>query len=193
MQVIEDDAEVFFEVRLVVVFKGLLRWCQARALRVVDQVQLKVAARLAVAQRVEFAQAGDAALKNAITTLDVDIVTGITGQGGRYGNLLGGKKLSQILMARLGQDGQIAAVDNLDVRGPGAPNQRAELRVHFWRATGQVQGIDRVGINHLAQQLNQLGRHTLGAGWPGVDVAMQAALVAAVGQVDLQRVQRASA
>ncbi len=88
-------------------------------------------------------------------------------------------------MAGFGQDGQIAAVDHLQPGCSGAGDQSAKLRMHLRRAAGQIQRADRVCINDVTQQLDQLVRHGLGAGWPGVDVAVQATLVAAVGEIYL--------
>ena len=42
------------------------------------------------------------------------------------------------------------------------------------------------------EQQAELGAHGLGTGWSGVDMAMQATLIALVGQVDLQCLQLAS-
>ncbi len=42
---------------------------------------------------------------------------------------------------------------------------------------------------HDRDELQQLRRHHFGAGGPGIDMAMGAALVAAVAQVDLERGQ----
>ena len=62
----------------------------------------------------------------------------------------------------------------------------AKTRVHFRRTAGEVKGVHGVGINDLMQQGQAFVGHGLGAGRPGIHMAMQAALVAAVGQVDLQ-------
>jgi hypothetical protein len=42
------------------------------------------------------------------------------------------------------------------------------------------------------QQRQALVGHGLGTGWPGVDMAMQATLIAQVGEIDLQCLQLAS-
>ena len=69
--------------------------------------------------------------------------------------------------------------------GAGAGYQSAKLRMHLRRPAGQIQRADRVSVNDVTQQLDQLVRQGLGAGWPGIDVAVQAPLVAAVGQIYL--------
>ncbi|MOA07867.1 hypothetical protein D3C78_1275930 [compost metagenome] len=68
-----------------------------------------------------------------------------------------------------------------------------EARVQLGRAAGQVEGVQRMAVEHLAQERHVGVVHALVARRPGVDVAVQAALVAAVGQVDLQGFQRAAA
>ncbi|MCY1548110.1 hypothetical protein D9M68_841980 [compost metagenome] len=73
------------------------------------------------------------------------------------------------------------------------PDDLAKARVHLRRAAGQIQAVHRMGIDHLVQQRQALVGHRLGAGRPGVDVAVQATLVAAIGQVDLQGFQVAAA
>ncbi len=82
VQVVELDAEVFLQVLFIVCFQRLLRRRQAGALRVVDQIQLQIAAWLAVAQRVQLPEPGDAALEYAVAALAVDVVARIAGQGG---------------------------------------------------------------------------------------------------------------
>ncbi|MNZ36562.1 hypothetical protein D3C78_539880 [compost metagenome] len=72
-------------------------------------------------------------------------------------------------------------------------DQIAKARVHLRRAAGQVEGVHRMGIDHLIEDSQGGVAHALGARRPGIDVAVQAALVAAIGQVDLQGFQLAAA
>ncbi len=81
----------------------------------------------AIAERVECLQAADGGVEHALAALAVDIVLEVAGHRGDDLDLLGGEKLRQVLLARLLQDGQVAAVDHLhaDVargRAPAAGN-----------------------------------------------------------------------
>ena len=62
----------------------------------------------------------------------------------------------------------------------------AKPRVHFRRPAGQIDGADRVGIHDGEKHIHQLIRHCLGARRTRVDMAMQAALIAQIGQIHLQ-------
>jgi len=61
--------------------------------------------------------------------------------------------------------------------------------MQFGGATGQVQRLDATRFQHLGDERQRLGVHHLGAVGPGVDMAVQARLVAAVAQVHLQGAQ----
>jgi hypothetical protein len=57
------------------------------------------------------------------------------------------------------------------------------------RAAGDVERGDGALPEHLQHEIDGAGIHRLGAVRPGVDVAMEAGLVAAVAEVDLKRGQ----
>ncbi|MCY1525026.1 hypothetical protein D9M68_599890 [compost metagenome] len=69
----------------------------------------------------------------------------------------------------------------------------AKARMQFRCAAGEVEGMHRMRVDHLVQQRQALVGHRLGACRPCIHVAMQAALVAAISQVDLQGFQVAAA
>jgi hypothetical protein len=60
--------------------KLVLRRGQDRTLGVKHQIQLQAGSRLAITEGIEFAQSGDAAVKDATPPLAVDVVRQITGQ-----------------------------------------------------------------------------------------------------------------
>ena len=101
-----------------------------------------------------------------------------------------GKEAGEVFVPGLGKDGQIAAIDHLQVGGTCMAYDVAESWMHLRSAAGQVQGADRMGIDHREQRLDDLVGHRLGAGGAGVDMAMQTPLVAQVRQVYLQHLQR---
>ena len=188
-QVIEGDAKVAAQLTLVVGLQPGLWWWQHGALWVVDEVEHQPGGRVTVAQRIERLQALDAALKHAVTTLPVHIGGRITGQRRDHIHPLVGQKLRQVGLAGLGQDGEVAAVNHRHAQRPGGHHQAAEMRVELRRAAGQIQRLDAARLQHLQHQVDRAAVHLLSAVGAGVDMAVQAALVAAVAQVDLQRVQ----
>ncbi len=178
---------------LVVGLQRALRRRQRRALWVVDQVQYQPAAFLPVAQGIELLQAGDAAVEHAIAALAVHVRGRVAGQRGRHFHSLLGEEGRQIVLARLGKDGEIAAVDHPHAHGAGCAHQIKKVRAQLWCAAGQVQGGNAARAQHLQNQGRVLGVHHLGAVGAGRDVAVQAALVALVAQVDLKCLQALAA
>ena len=70
-----------------------------------------------------------------------------------------------------------------------SPNdQLAKMRIQLRRAPGQVQGRDAPRCEVAQQQFHRLPVHGFGALGTGRHVAMGAGLVAAIAQVDLQRI-----
>ena len=68
-------------------------------------------------------------------------------------------------------------------------NDLAKPRMHLGCAAGQIKGLNRMGVDDVVQGSQHRVAHRLGAGRASVHVAMQAALIAGVGQVDLQGLQ----
>ena len=72
--------------------------------------------------------------------------------------------------------------------GAGGDNQATKFGVEFRRAAGEVERGDiRAGGKKVDHRINCFGRHLLGAVGPSIDVTVQAALVAAVAEIDLKR------
>ena len=107
-------------------------------------------------------------------------------QGGGDLNPASGQEGIQVLMAGLGEDGQIAAVDDVDTKRSCAPYQRAKVRVELGRAAGDVERRNAAAFEHVQHMLDHFAAHLLGPMRAGIDVAMDARLVAAVADVDLQ-------
>jgi hypothetical protein len=96
-QFVEDDAVSFAEVLFVGGLQRGLGWRQARALRVVDQVQEQPAAVGTIAQRVELPQAAQAGLEHALAALLVDVFLEVAGQRGDDLHAMGGKEGGHVL------------------------------------------------------------------------------------------------
>ena len=137
--------------RLVVLLKGLLRRRQAWSLGVVDQVKQQPRTLDAIAQGIELAQAGDAGLEYAVAALLVDPLARVTGQRSADLDALSGQKCGQIVLARLAENAQVAAVDDADAGAACVADQLAKTRVQLRRAAGEVQGLHRMGVEHLQE------------------------------------------
>ena len=66
----------------------------------------------------------------------------------------------------------------------------AESRMHLRSSAGQIQGVDRMRIDYAEQCLDDIVGHRFGSRGTGVDMAMQTALIALIGQIHLQHLQR---
>ena len=131
----------------------------------------------------------NAEVKHAIAALPVNICSRITGHGRHDLHPVLLQEFGQILLTRLKQDGQVAAVDHAHALLPRSFDQRAKAAVQLRRATGQVQGAQTACSQHAGNQRQGVLIHHFDAIRAGVDMAVQATLVAQVAQVDLQRGQ----
>ena len=109
----------------------------------------------------------------------------------RHLDLPCGEEPGEILEAGLVQDREVAAVDDPESEGARLLHQPPEVRVQLRRAAGDVQRGDAARPQHREDLVDRLRRHHLPAVGARVDVAVQAGLVAAVAEVDLQRIDGA--
>ena len=186
---VEDDAEAARKFPLVIDLETGLRWRQKGAGGVVDEVKCQAAAGLAIAKCIEFPEALDAALVDAFAALAVDVFLEVTGQGSDDLDPVVGQEPGQILLARLAQDGEVAAIHDVHAERAGTTNEVAKVRVEFGCPAGKVQGFNLAGLEKLDHGVDGSGRHHLLAVRSGIHVAVQAALVAAVAEIDLQGLQ----
>jgi hypothetical protein len=133
------DAEALAQVPPIVGFKSGLRRGQYRSLRVINEVERQSRVLLAVTQRIESLQRGDAALEHAFAALPVHVVLEVTGQRSRDLDLLVREELRQSLLPGLIQDGEVAAVHHLHADLARAHHQAAKVGVELWRTPGQVE------------------------------------------------------
>src|SRR6267142_2364045 len=184
VEAVEAHTVALAELALVVRLELVLGRRQRGTLRVVDQVQREP---VAVAEPVQLAQRGDAALVDPRPALAIDQLERVARQRGDDLDPLARQELGQITLPGLLQDGEVAAVDDLLAQPPRARHETAELRMQLRGAARDVERRDaRQEGDHV---LDHLRRHHLGARRAGVDVAVHATLVAAVADVDLQRLQ----
>ena len=180
---------MFGQLAFVIGLQGLLVRRQRRPLRVVDQVQAEARARYTITQRVQLLQGHNAFVKHTITALFVHIGGGITGHRRHDVHLVFGQKRSQAFLPLLQQNRQVAAVDHAHTHGAGRHHQVTEAPVQLRRPASQIQGLYLTRLQHLRNQGQRGLVHHLGSVGAGVDMAMQATLVAFVAQVDLQGLQ----
>jgi len=97
--------------------------------------------------------------------------------------------LRESFLSGLLEDGEVAPVDDVSAERAGTRDEAAELRMQLGRAAGDVERLGARTLEKHEHVLHDGRRHHLGALRPGIDVAMHAALVAAVAEVDLQRLE----
>ena len=71
-------------------------------------------------------------------------------------------------------------------------NDFSEAGMHLRSAPGQVEGFHWMGVNNLMQQCQAFIRHGFCTSRACIDMAVQAALVAKVREIDLQGFQLAT-
>ena len=75
----------------------------------------------------------------------------------------------------------------------GALDQLPEMQIQLGRAAGNVERADARGLEVAQHGMHRLAVHLLGARGTRVDVAVHAALVAFVAEVDLERLETLAA
>src|SRR6266849_1958410 len=188
VEVVERDAVAFAEHAPVVGLERGLRRRQRRSLRIVDEVEHEPAVLAPVAERVESFEAADGGLEHPRPALAVDIVLEVARQGSDDLDPLAGEKVGEVLLSGHLQNGEVAAVQHPHAHVAGRAHQAAEMRIELRRPAGDVEGRDALLCQEGEHHVDHLGRHFLAAVRPGIDVAMDARLIAAIADIDLERV-----
>ena len=110
----------------------------------------------------------------------VHSLSGVAGQGGHHADTLGRQELGQVLLTRLEEDGEVAAVQDRAAKRGCALDQEAELRVELGRAPSEVDRPDRGGgLQHAQGLLRRSPGHDLSRAQRGaLHVAVPTGLVA---------------
>jgi len=96
-------------------------------------------------------------------------------------------------LSRFSEDGEVTTVDDLESAAARGDNKTAKVRVEFRCSAGQVKYPDfSAGGDEGNQRVHCFAGHFLLALWPGIDVAVQATLVATVAEIDLHGINRAA-
>ncbi len=185
----EADAKALAQVFFVLGFQSGLRGRQHRSLRVINEIERQAAVVQAITKRVEALQGRYAALEHARAALPVHVVLQVTRQRSRDFDLLVGEKLRQAFLAGLGENGKIAAVHHVHADFAGAHHQAAKMGAEFRRTAGQVELLHSRDLEESEHVGHRFPRHRLRSLRARVHVAVQAGLVAAITEVDLECVQ----
>ena len=84
------------------------------------------------------------------------------------------------------ENGQVAAVNYIDAAPARFADQKTKMLVQFRCAAGQVERLRPACIEKAQHRVDGLAFHHFLTRGAGIDVAMQAGLVALVAEVDLQ-------
>ena len=110
----------------VILFELSLRGGQNSSLRIEDEVKGETSILAAVTETIQLQQPLDAALKDPLASLLINIVGAVAGQRSHHGDAMGRKKLSQILLSGFRENREIAAIDHFDAKGTQLLHQGAE-------------------------------------------------------------------
>jgi hypothetical protein len=100
-----------------------------------------------------------------------------------------GEKGGEILLSRLLEHRQIAAVHHVQAHLTRARYQLAKMRIELRRASCDIQGLNVRIFEKCDDVLYSLALHLFGAGRSCIDVTVHAALIAAIADVDLEHLE----
>jgi len=161
--------------------------------RIVDEMELEAAAGLPISQTVQNAERADAFFKRPVASLSVDVFFRVTREGGDDFDAAPPKKIRQVFLAGLEDDGQVAAIHDVPFHADARLDEIVEVRIQLRRAACDVDGGDRGSFQELQNSVDGLARHHFFSSRSRFDVAVNAGLVAVFAHVHLQDVDRALA
>lgn len=187
VELVEDDAEVFFHFALVVVFKFLLVAREEGAVGIIDEIEGESGVAT-VAEGIEALEGFDAFIEDAFSALFVDIFRGVAGHGCDECKAMFGQEVGHFLVAGFEKDGGIKAInDGVDVRdGAKLADEVFEIRDHFRSATGEVDSGDFGCVEPLENAIDRWAGDDFLAGGTRIDVAVRAGEVAELTYVELE-------
>ena len=120
--------------------------------------------------------------------LRVDVLRAVARQARDDLDAVGGEERGQVLLCRLQEHRQVAAIDHAPAEPPRVRHEAAEARLQLGCAAGDVDERDRrLPLEQRHDALGDRRGHHLGALRARVDVAVMAGLVAALADVHLER------
>src|SRR4029077_2116333 len=189
---VEHDAVLFAEHALIVGLERGLRRRKRRALRIVNKVEYE-RWMTSIVERVQAPEAADRTVEDTLAALPFDIVLQIAWHRGNDLDALACQKFCGVFLARLLQNGEIAAVNDFDAESACFVLRPAKIRIKLRSAAGNVESRDHLTPKKFQYHVSDIGWHFLGPRGAGIDVAMETRLVAAIADIDLQSFQPAAA
>src|SRR6476660_697340 len=192
IKLVEHDAVLFTEHALVVSLERGLRRRKQRTLRIVNKIEYE-RWMTAVVERVQALEATDRTVEDTFAALPLDIVLQIAWHRRDDLDALARQKFCGVFLARLFENGEIAAVHDFDAEFACFVHQPAKTRIKLRRAASNVESRDPLTPKEFQYQVSDVAWHFLGSRGAGIDVAMKARLVAAIADIDLQCFKPAAA
>ena len=184
---VELDVEVLLHLAFVFHLEFFLRRGEEGAVRVVDEVELKLGID-AVAEFIKLLERGDGTFENVVTTLLVDVFRGVARHGGDAGDLMLGVELRDPLVAGLLDDGGVEPSHHFArlVKVAHAFDEFAEVGVHFGGAASEVEDGDVGLFEPVDGFVEVLSGDEFFAVRSGVHVAVHTGNVAKLAEVQLK-------
>ena len=190
-QGVESHAEVTRQRFAVVGFEVRLRRWQSRSHRVVHEVEATTAAgrgTASVAQRVQPLECSDARIEDASPALAFDVLRAITREARHDVDLVLGEEGGSVLLIRLFEDRQVAAIDHPASQRARAYDEVAKVGVHLGRSARQIERVDEgTALEEEEQPLDGRPIESFRPFRARLDVTMMAGEVAAQSQIHLKR------
>jgi putative IMPACT (imprinted ancient) family translation regulator len=123
----------------------------------------------------------------------IDQLLGVAGKRRHDRDFVVGEEPGEVFLARLEEHREVAAVDHVHAEAARRAHQVAKVRVQLRRAAGDVERRGAAGREIFEQVRGRFSRHRLRARGAGVDMAVQARLVAHVSHVDLHGLEARAA
>ena len=145
-------------------------------MRIIDEIEHEPGPGAPIAKLVKPSQPADRCFEHAFAALAVHVVFEIAGQRSDNLNLIVGKKVGEILLP-----------DDADVHGACGGYQAAKVRIELRSTAGDVKRGDALSRKERQHRADHLPRHLFGAVRAGTDVTVHAGLIAAIADIDLER------
>ena len=130
-----------------------------------------------------------AGFRQPFAALTLDIIFEIAWHRGDDFDFVRSKEIREVFLTRLLQNSEVAAVHHFDAELACLNHKVVKMRVELRRAASDVEGGDAAAFEKIQHDADDVSSHFFGTRRPGIDVAMEARLVAAIADIDLQRVE----
>jgi len=154
-------------------FEGMLRPWQLSPERVVDEMQGQGRV-VAVAKFIEQFQGLDGFVKNAFSTLGIDVFGRVAWHRRNDFDLMIGEKSRQSILRRCKQYGEVATVDNMTTGrdSPQSIDEISEIRDHLRRASRNIDRGDIGACKPVYDPINCFPGHDLLSSGSCIHMAM---------------------